>query len=507
MLGRQAEEKPDSPASLPVFHDLNLDQIFLALTHGREEYDLGPLLRGPLSDTESIAYRQEVMKDLESPPLRGQVEAFSERMREMRRCLVQGDKLHNEYQKMSWFLDAVDTYCDGVEGLLGGLSKSAPKSRGMQELIRFLGSYTSSAGFVTLVSDTKKLKQRISEVRYRIHIRGLLVSVGKYGGEPDYSAEVEETFRKFQEGEVGEYAVRDRLRRDAPDMNSVEEGIMDMIVRLYPDSFGELATYCRTHVGYLDKNVSRFDKEVQFYLAYLQLIQDMKAAGLDFCYPTVDDRSKSVRATETFDLALALRLVHEGASVVRNDFSLSGRERMLVVSGPNQGGKTTFARAFGQVHYLARLGYPVPGKEAQLFLSDNIFTHFEKEEQIENLRGKLQDELIRIHDQLQRATGRSVMIVNEGFSSTTASDALFLGKEVLRRAIDIGCIGVYVTFVDELSRLGEATVSVVSSVVPDNPTQRTFKMVRKPADGRAYAMAIAEKYELTRRYVKRRLSR
>jgi DNA mismatch repair ATPase MutS len=288
-------------------------------------------------------------------------------------------------------------------------------------------------------------------------------------------------------------------------MDHVEAQILELVARLYPDVFSHLDAYCANNQQYLDNTIATFDREVQFYIAYLEYIARLKRAGLKFCYPRLSATCKEEHAHEVFDVALASKLVQKNARVVGNDFSLTGKERIFVVTGPNQGGKTTFARTFGQMHYLASIGCPVSGQEAQLFLFDRLFTHFEKEETIQDLRGKLQDDLVRMREILNQATSNSIIILNEMFTSTTLSDALFLSKQIMEDVIQLDVLCLWVTFIEELSSFSEQTVSMVSTVVPDNPAVRTYKVVRRPADGLAHAIAIAEKYGLTYTRLKERL--
>jgi DNA mismatch repair protein MutS len=493
-------EHPESGADVDsltepgFFADLNLDRVLAAMTAGREQYRLKPFFFAPLHQVADVHYRHEVLHDLEKAEVLESIGRFAGSMRSMRERLAQAEKLHYEPQKQSWFLDAVETYCEAVRSLAADLAERAPSSRGLQGLRDYLAGYATSERFTSLVAETRALKDALAGVRYAIRISGARVTVSNGAGEADYRAEVEETFARFRQG-----AVRSHLARlpDYADMDHVEAKILDGVAYLHPEVFRARADFCVRHRDYLDATIGRFDREVQFYLAYLEMAGRLSDAGLSFCYPHVSSRSKEIVADQTFDIALASKLVNQGGTVVGNDFYLAGAERVLVVSGPNNGGKTTFARTFGQLHYLASLGLLVPGRKARLFLPDRIFTHFEREEDIETLRGKFDDELVWVHEILERATPDSVIVMNESFNSTSLTDALFVGTEVMRQILELGCLGVYVTFVEEIASLSEATVSLVSQIVPDNPAKRTFKVIRMPADGRAYAWAIAAKYGLS----------
>jgi DNA mismatch repair protein MutS len=492
-------EKFQAPA---YFGDLNLDQIVDAITAGKQEYRLAPFFNEALKSSEAIEHRQEVMRDLENDARYDAVVRFANAMRSVQEHLRQAGKLHYKYQKEAWLLDAVELYCLCVQTLFAELRAPPPSSQGLAGFVTFLEGYVTSPAFQRLLTEISTLKAKLSSIRYTLLIGDGVITVSDYRDEPDYGAEIQADFEKFKQGVPADHIFK---FMDFEQMNHIEAGVLDRVALLNPEIFAELDDFGARSNQFFDRIVLRFDREVQFYLSYIAHMRHFTGAGLKFCYPRVSAETKEIRVTDGYDLALAKMLVDQKLPVVTNDFFLDGRERIIIVSGPNQGGKTTFARTFGLMHHLAAIGCPVPGTEAQLFLFDQMFTHFEKQEDVHNLRGKLHDDLYRLHETLMQATSRSIIILNEVFNSTSLKDAIFLSTKILTRIIELDALCVCVTFIDELAALSKTTVSMGSIVKPDNVAERTFKVVRRPPDGLAYAISVAEKYGLTYAQLRERL--
>ncbi|MDN5765022.1 MAG: hypothetical protein L0H96_06260 [Humibacillus sp.] len=500
------QDAPAHLADIPdpqYFGDLNLDQVLASLVAGRGGYRLEGYFRFPLTNVDLVAYRHEVFRDLGREDVLGSVTGFAVGMVQVRDRLARAGDRYHRYEKARWFLDAALVYADTVARLVTDLAGAGPDSRGLRGMLAAARAYTTSERYVRMRQEADRALAGLNEIRYDVWLHGARVTVGAYDEERNYSLEVARTFARFEQHPAE--AVTEPGGTGGG-LDPVEARILDQVALVFPDTFATLERFTREHASFIDPLVAAFDREVQFYLAYLDLIGSLREAGLSFELPAVSTEDRHENAGDTFDLALASQLVAAGKSVVTNDLSLTGAERILVITGPNNGGKTTTARTVGQLHHLAALGVPVPGHHVRLFLPDAIYTHFERREDLAAMAGKLQEELQRFADDFARATPSSLIVMNEMFSSTTVQDALFLSRAMLQRISDLGALGVCVTFLDELASFDETTVSMVSSVDPKDPAIRTFKVTRRAADGRAFARAIADKYGLTRDQLTRRVS-
>lgn len=490
----------DAPDS---FVDLNLDQVVAAVVAERDEAVLRPFFHSPYRNEEIVRYRQSVFSDMERPELFRLFPLFTDAMRGVRANLSYADKIPYRSHRHTVFLRAARLYCEGVWTLARELRSAVPRSPGLVHLLAYLDGYLASPTFRRLSAETDEVRNALAQSSYGMLFRGDKVTVRKYQSEADYTVTIPDRFARFRQVDAKPPAPRQP--KDAFSLNHIEQAILELVSRLFPEQFRRLDQYAARHAGFIDETLARFDREIGFYVAYLAFIDALKGAGLPFCHPEVSVTSKETQVEGSFDLALAAKIVREKGSIVRNGFRLSGPERFLVVSGPNQGGKTTFARMFGQLHFLAGLGCPTPGTRARLFLPDRVFTHFEREEEITSLRGKLEDELVRLHASCETMTPDSVVVLNEIFNSTSLDDQIVLSTKVLERILAVDAIGVCVTFIDALSKLSDKTVSMVSKVDPDDPARRTFEIVRGPADGLAYALSLARKRGVTYQQLRKRV--
>ena len=488
------------------FRDLNLDQVISPILKERSEFELESFYYTTLHDVEVITYRQEVMKELEGFQINSILTRYSKSLYEIgllintiKLSLTSDDSYRNNYLARGHMLDCAESYCNNITSLSEELLKREFCSDGLTGFSKYLSEYIISESFTNLEQSVKELREEISSIDYCMLIKNGTIRVRKYEGQENLTEQIIATFDKFRQGQVNEY--RQNLREE-PHADHVEAAVLDLVAELHSDVFSKLNNFCVKYDSFIDENILQFSREVHFYLAWFDLVKPIRESNLPLNYPKMESNKRNIYIKDGFDLALASIYLDR---TVTNDILLKEPERIIVVTGPNQGGKTTFARSFGQIHYLASLGVCVPGSDSELFLFDDIFTHFGREEDLSTLNGKLQDDLVRLHDLLYKATSRSILIINEIFSSTTLSDAIILGSHMMEKISVLGAPTVIVTFLDELAAHGSDTVSMMSTVDDKDPTQRTFKVIRKPPDGLAYAIHLAKKNDLTYDQLIRRL--
>ncbi len=189
--------------------------------------------------------------------------------------------------------------------------------------------------------------------------------------------------------------------------------------------------------------------ELAFYAGCLNLHARLTARDAPLCFPQPPPRGESRWSGRgLYDAGLALAT---GNRLVGNDLAADG-QRLLVITGANEGGKSTFLRSLGLAQLMMQCGMFVPAESFCSNICDRIFTHYRRREDPTLRSGKLDEELARVSAIVDRLTPDSLILLNESFAATNEREGSEIAEQIVRGLSGKGARLVFVTHLYEFTR-------------------------------------------------------
>ncbi|MBR5177300.1 MAG: hypothetical protein IKW90_00700 [Lachnospiraceae bacterium] len=555
-------KEPVKGVTRPAFFlDLNIDQILERITKGDrkvlEYFEHFPL------DAECENYRHDVYEDIKKNALYDALLEFTADYNEFRDIESKKKSTRIDLQRPVWHFWGMEIYTDSLLKLKKALENADLQSEGLKSLRELLKDYTGASEFCTMAEKSKKLKEALlgltvianyengriqvfveddkeSDASSKITVKsnnkddrsdtdiennkansqnaGKDVKEDNDNNDDDEQdlAEYEDFLKQIcdvnEKEFVNPFAITDEL-------TSFEQEIVKIVAKRNPEIFKEAEKLFKDKPEFEDNVFSRLADELRFYLSFFEFEQKMIKLGFDFCRPQACENAhgqtgtggtggekagnSDISAEGLYDLALACVNSEKGKPVISNDFIFEKNELFFVLTGPNQGGKTTFARSLGQLIYFTKIGLDVPAKSAAVPYFSDILTHFSVEESVETGRGKLMEELVRLSPMMKEYKDNAFVVINELFTTAANYDAIIMGQNVLKHFLDEGCHGIYVTHLRELCDIDERIVGLSAQL--DENGKQNFKILKKAVDYEGCARNQVEKYELGYESLKERL--
>ena len=257
-----------------------------------------------------------------------------------------------------------------------------------------------------------------------------------------------------------------------------------------------IAEVASSAVDAVEALLDRFDllrTEVAWYLGCTRLHARLAGLGLAVAIPEGVEPSELALGFEgLYDVGLAL---HLGKAVVGNDLDADGAE-LVVVTGANQGGKSTFLRSVGLALSMLRAGTFVGAERLRASVPTAVLTHYRREEEAGLELGKLDEELARMATIADAATPGALLVSNESFAATNEREGSEIAEGVVSALGDSGVRVVMVTHLTELARRlhqrgRPSTVTLRAERLSDG--RRTFRLVEAAPEATSYGADLWER--------------
>lgn len=188
--------------------------------------------------------------------------------------------------------------------------------------------------------------------------------------------------------------------------------------------------------------------EAGFYVGCINLYDALSAISAPISFPfPMDIDNKTLMFDNLYDAGMA---IENKKKPVANSLQAPGKT-LFIITGANQGGKSTFLRSIGLAQLLMQCGVFVPAESYRSNVFDCVFTHFTREEDAEMYSGKLDEELSRLNSIVNRITPNSLLLMNEPFATTTERDGSRIAAEIISAFHESGVRVMFVTHLYEFS--------------------------------------------------------
>ncbi|WP_329235021.1 hypothetical protein OG417_28935 [Actinoallomurus sp. NBC_01490] len=188
--------------------------------------------------------------------------------------------------------------------------------------------------------------------------------------------------------------------------------------------------------------------ELGFYIGCLNLAETLAESGLPICLPT--PRPPAERALTAQDLHEPCLALRRRGPTVGNDITADATD-LIVITGANGGGKTTFLRSVGVAHLMMQSGMFVTARALTASVTGGLHTHFRREEDHAMASGKLEEELIRMSAVADALHPGDLLLCNESFMSTNEREGSTIAAEIVQALTDSGVRVLFVTHLHDFA--------------------------------------------------------
>lgn len=489
--------------------DLGLAILVRALDYdGKQHTFVRGVLQALVADPQVLRYRQEVVAELaDNEPLRAALAALVPQLIELAQPRSAGWTQESPLTQIPPRLSDLELYVTCVQTLHAALNHDV-QSLGLQHMRDYVAALHASTDVQALVTELPALRDQLDRARSVTiglnldrdlrPVAGTLVAINAepFVGERSLAGRL--LGRGHNEGIQASKPLRDLVfgaTDTSPLARDVQAALRDVV-----DPVGQaLERYQRVQA----RPLAALAPEIAFYLGAIEMQRRLHGQGLPTCLPTVTDGEHALRGAHNPILALQVAGPSTNGStpLVSNPVSFDAG-RVIVLTGPNRGGKTTYLRAVALNQVLFQAGIFVIAAGARMSPVDAILTHFPPPESTDPGGGRLDDEARRVREMFEQGTGRSLLLFNEPLTSTAEREALALAIDVVRALQLLNARTIFVTHLHALAEQipafnenGGATVaSWVADVTGDTPT---YTIRPGTPQAQSHARRIAEQHGIT----------